>query len=568
MLKLDKGEKSLWQMPFDMFLLSDGKECDIECFMLTNNNIRVQYLKKVSLFKKEPLEIIIPIDTIKGTENGPLISYDDYSSDVIRINIDSIYQSYEFMVSYSRKKSCEKQISELCKDVEIGGYIIPSFGVEYGTQKQSIFKNIHVNMDNPQTTEAAVANQFAIAQGRNVDVKHPGFEGQDLYQIYSNYSYTCQVEMMGCAQIMPLMYFQLNNIPMFRGAYQIINVNHNITPGNMSTTFKGVRIANRKIPMVKNLITISSITDLINNSQGGTQIKKYTPYDGVLLSDWTQDHSNTLTKLKDNDVMFDTINNTIQDKRIIFNESYSSYQGYSKIDKQGNIIQLYQNNNVDAFNNVNPDLRKLLCCIGKRVKELNLEYKMSITSCTRTINSNSNSDHFIPSKNKEREQITYTKNGNNITYGDMGCAVDIVGCRNNGSVDNVYASLPLFDLIAVEFIDNIKQLIWEHKTGVSTQQDSVSNCIHIASYGKHKKHDIFVAEGPNFNSVKANNSKDMTKAPTNLPPTFIRILQRLSCDPAKYDTVNLNNFTKKPTHKDLTRWCKELNVPVLTEYSE
>ena len=47
-------------------------------------------------------------------------------------------------------------------------------------------------MDNPQTTEA-VANQFAIAQGRNVECKQPGFEGQDLYQIY-NYSYTCQVE--------------------------------------------------------------------------------------------------------------------------------------------------------------------------------------------------------------------------------------------------------------------------------------------------------------------------------------------------------------------------------------
>ena len=46
---------------------------------------------------------------------------------------------------------------------------------------------------------------------------------------------------MGCANIMPMMYFQLNNIPMFKGAYMITSVKHSIKAGNMTTTFTGVR---------------------------------------------------------------------------------------------------------------------------------------------------------------------------------------------------------------------------------------------------------------------------------------------------------------------------------------
>ena len=53
---------------------------------------------------------------------------------------------------------------------------------------------------------------------------------QDLYDIYTTQSYTCTVEMMGCAWVQPMMYFVLLNVPMFRGTYQIIKVSyyHNI----------------------------------------------------------------------------------------------------------------------------------------------------------------------------------------------------------------------------------------------------------------------------------------------------------------------------------------------------
>ena len=134
------------------------------------------------------------------------------------------------------------------------GYKIPAFAVTYGKQYQHYFKNIDVSTDNPIVTEEAIKAQFMIAsmnsKNNGENGKKLNFLGQDLYTIYSNNSYTCTVKMMGCAWIQPLMYFQLNNIPMFRGAYLIQKVFHHIEPGNMETTFVGVRMAKQTTKLV------------------------------------------------------------------------------------------------------------------------------------------------------------------------------------------------------------------------------------------------------------------------------------------------------------------------------
>ena len=120
---------------------------------------------------------------------------------------------------------------------------IPVFGVTFAKQNQSIFKDINISMDSPKTTEVAIYNTVAIADRYNAGNTQITALGQDLFPIYSNYSYECSITMMGCACIMPLMYFQLNNVPMFKGSYIIYNVTHTITPGNMTTTFSGQRLS-------------------------------------------------------------------------------------------------------------------------------------------------------------------------------------------------------------------------------------------------------------------------------------------------------------------------------------
>lgn len=153
---------------------------------------------------------------------------------------------------------------------------IPAFGVSYGQQYQNYFKDVQVDMNSPMSTEQSIKAKFMIA-GVNRAEPDNGESvltyGQDLYSIYSNNSYTCTVTMMGCAWIQPMMYFVLTNIPMFHGSYWVVKVNHQIRPGFMTTTFKGVRMAKSATRSVKNfawsLSTDSRNNGLTNESNNG-----------------------------------------------------------------------------------------------------------------------------------------------------------------------------------------------------------------------------------------------------------------------------------------------------------
>jgi hypothetical protein len=122
---------------------------------------------------------------------------------------------------------------------------IPAFAVNYGSMYQHFFKDIHVGMDSSMATEQSIKATFLIANANaNTDTNEIVSPiGQDLYSIYSVNSYKCELTMLGSAWIQPLMYFQLNNIPMYHGSYQIKKVTHQITPGNMTTHIIGVRQA-------------------------------------------------------------------------------------------------------------------------------------------------------------------------------------------------------------------------------------------------------------------------------------------------------------------------------------
>lgn len=147
------------------------------------------------------------------------------------------------------------------------GYVVPTFGVTYGMQNQSYFKGININMDNPITTDYSIANTLQLAHNgvKGGDLNLPIGIGQNIYSIYSNRSYNCVVEMMGCANIMPMMYFQLNNIPMFKGVYMITSVKHSIRGGNMTTTFTGVKQTSIIYPFINSSLILTSILGKVNN---------------------------------------------------------------------------------------------------------------------------------------------------------------------------------------------------------------------------------------------------------------------------------------------------------------
>ena len=141
-----------------------------------------------------------------------------------------------------------EQVRTLLSD---DGYQIPAFGVTYGKQNQAYFKNITLNTTNPAVTDASIKATIAIAAKGSDGARETSLFGQDIYRIKTSYSYQCQFDMMGCMQVMPLMYFQLNNVPFWRGGYIIYNVKHSITAGDITTHVTGQKLNKYAIPLTE-----------------------------------------------------------------------------------------------------------------------------------------------------------------------------------------------------------------------------------------------------------------------------------------------------------------------------
>lgn len=184
--------------------------------------------------------------------NGPQFICMYFGEQSSKLNVDK-NSKFKKNDSFSIDARCEndnivvRNYSELPDDFKEENDKIPYVLVNYADQNQSMFKSFSLDQNEfVETQESLEIIENLSNQNRNNSI------GQNLFDIYNNRSYSCEVEMLGCAQIQPFMYFQLNNVPMFDGAYTIINTRHQIKPNHMTTTFKGVRIRSVKTKMVDN----------------------------------------------------------------------------------------------------------------------------------------------------------------------------------------------------------------------------------------------------------------------------------------------------------------------------
>ena len=138
------------------------------------------------------------------------------------------------------------------------------FAVNYSQQNQNIFKDI--TLDQSEFSETAESLQIIDDISKKGSENNKTLAGQNMYNVYGVRSYKTEVEMMGNAMIQPMMYFQLNNIPMFHGAYMITHVKHSIKPNFMSTNFTGVRIRQVETPLLDVKDLFMSLIDTMTSS--------------------------------------------------------------------------------------------------------------------------------------------------------------------------------------------------------------------------------------------------------------------------------------------------------------
>jgi hypothetical protein len=133
---------------------------------------------------------------------------------------------------------------------------VVGFKVAFGSQRQSHFQGLNLDQaEYKNTQESLIAIDMLSNQGQ--DGGSGGFvaKSQSLYPIFLNRSYSCTVEGLGNMMIQPLQYFQLENVPMFYGAYLIREVKHSIRPHHMKTTFTGDRVPRAVVPIVEDFIS-------------------------------------------------------------------------------------------------------------------------------------------------------------------------------------------------------------------------------------------------------------------------------------------------------------------------
>jgi len=131
---------------------------------------------------------------------------------------------------------------------------VRAFRVRFGEQNQSMFNDIKIDSkEYPETNESI---QILARLAGDNKIQSPVPKGQNLYSLYENRAYRATITGLGNAMIQPTQYFQLENVPLFSGAYIILSVDHNIEPNKMTTSFSGTKILRYPVPRVLNAAAI------------------------------------------------------------------------------------------------------------------------------------------------------------------------------------------------------------------------------------------------------------------------------------------------------------------------
>lgn len=362
------------------------------------------------------------------------------------------------------------------------GYYVPSFGVAFSKQNNHLFKNISLDMSTPLVTSASINALSNIAKQGSGGMHKIAFVGQDIYPVYSNYSYICEIEMMGDAQIQPLMYFQLMNIPMWSGVYMIFNVTHTITPGNMTTKFKGMKLSRNPLPYNSSWFMFRpDYSDDVSEGSGGGG--------SAVIGDLPSSYDKVTEPKKDH---------------------FHDPQNRNKVSHLDSVT-----NSDGSVVNVDSNLVHLFNCLYEEIELLpenqgssDKKWNVCLVDVVRAkgVGKNSKSDHL---KGHAMDLHVKYKNGTYMSSGtnqkQLYTALDILYCNHRNEVRQVLA----------EYVNTSNS---DAATYMSSHPYGL-HCLHVATvYNSNDKHE-FIIHNQSKNAI-INSNHDMKWFIDNAPTEF------------------------------------------------
>jgi hypothetical protein len=125
---------------------------------------------------------------------------------------------------------------------------VRAYRVRFGEQNQSMFTNMKIDSKEYPETNESIKILSRLAGDNKLQAPTP--LGQNLYNLYENRSYRATVTGLGNMMLQPTQYFQIENVPLFNGAYITLSVEHNIEPNKMTTSVSGTKILKYPVPRI------------------------------------------------------------------------------------------------------------------------------------------------------------------------------------------------------------------------------------------------------------------------------------------------------------------------------
>jgi predicted chitinase len=220
--------------------------------ILRDSNFILQILPSYINFKdeNEVKKMFEPVTELENSNSGPAYVCIKAGGNSKNLDIKDIeYRYKDDRMDFNNPNSYKDIVrGTKGKDFNELNYNLVAFRVAFGAENQSIFKNVSLNQEEHRETGEYFKVLADLVDRRGGTQK--SYVGNDLYKAFSVRSYKCDIESLGCMNIQPLMYFQLDNVPFFKGAYLITNVNHDITPNHITTNFSGLRQSSVTLPTV------------------------------------------------------------------------------------------------------------------------------------------------------------------------------------------------------------------------------------------------------------------------------------------------------------------------------